>query len=189
MDTVLFTDKLPATLNRKCKIDGIQPISKLKILVYNGDSYALLGQLPAQEDIDNLCTVTAVKLGDNISRGTVPKYELQMIADNNSKWKIQSTSISMKNDATPKIVRLYTPHESKQKNAGLQKNSVRHSHPILQDAHRQKKQAISAHISNLAEKLISKEKDVHLDAHWNNESEVKDKSKIAEDTMYQGWKF
>ena len=98
MDTILFTDKLPATLNRKCKIDGIQPISKLKILVYNGDSYALLGQLPAQEDIDNLCTVTAVKLGDNISRGTVPKYELQMITDNNSKWKIQSTSISMKND-------------------------------------------------------------------------------------------
>ena len=187
MDTVLFTDKLPATLNRKCKIDGIQPISKLKILVYNGDSYALLGQLPAQEDIDNLCTVTAVKLGDNISRGTVPKYELQMITDNNSKWKIQSTSISMKNDATPKIVRLYTPHESKQKNAGLQKNSVRHSHPILQASHHHKKQAISAHISTLAEKLISKEKDIHLNAHWNNESDVKDKTKIAEDTLYRGW--
>ena len=50
-----------------------------------------------------------------------------------------------------------------------------------------KKQAISAHISNLAEKLISKEKDIHLDAHWNNESEVKDKTKIAEDKMYQHW--
>ena len=50
-----------------------------------------------------------------------------------------------------------------------------------------KKQAISAHISNLAEKLISKEKDIHLDAHWHNESEVKDKAKIAEEKMYQGW--
>lgn len=191
MDVVLFTDKLPATLNRKCKIDGIQPISKLKILVYNGDSYALLGQFPAQEDIakniDNRCTVTAVKLGDNISRGTVPKYELQIITDNNNKWKIQSTSISMKNDATPEIVRLYTRHESKQKNAALQKNLARNSHLILQSARNKQKQAISAHISILAEKLIPKEKDIHLDAHWNSETEVIDKAKIAEDRIYQGW--
>ena len=49
MDTILFTDKLPATLNRKCKIDGILPISELKILVYKGDSYALLEQLPTSK--------------------------------------------------------------------------------------------------------------------------------------------
>ncbi len=50
MDMILFSDKLPATLNRKCKIDGIQPISKLKILVLKDDSYALLEQLPAPGD-------------------------------------------------------------------------------------------------------------------------------------------
>ncbi|WP_182186621.1 MobA/MobL family protein [Pectinatus frisingensis] len=191
MDMILFTDKLPATLNRKCKVDGTQPISKLKILAYKGDSYALLEQLPALTDtaknIDNIYTVTAVKLGDNISRGTVPKYELQITTDNNSKWKIQSSSIPIKNDSTPEIVRLYTPHESRQKNATLQKNLARHSHPILQAAYSHQKQTISSHISTLAEKLISKEKDIHLDAHWNNESEVKDKAKIAEDKMYQGW--
>lgn len=43
------------------------------------------------------------------------------------------------------------------------------------------------HISTLAEKLIAKEKDIHLDAHWNNEPNVKDKTKIAEEKMYQGW--
>ena len=187
MDTVLFTDKLPATLNRKCKIDGIQPISKLKILVYNGDSYALLGQLPAQEDIDNLCTVTAVKLGDNISRGTVPKHELQVMTNNNNKWKIQSASIQIKNDATSEFVRLYTRHESRQKNAALQKDLARHSHPILQAARDQHKQAILTHISALAEKLVSKAKDIHLDALGSSTSEVKDKAKIAEEKMYQGW--
>jgi len=191
MDTILFADKLPATLNRKCKIDGIQPISKLKILVYKGDSYALLEQLPppvnSDKNIDNSYTVTAVKLGDNISRGTVPKYELHVMTNNNNKWKIQKTSIPIKNDSTPKIVRLYTPHESKQKNAALQKELARHSHPILQAAHSHQKQAISSHISTLAEKIISKEKDIHLDAHWNNESEVIDKAKNAEDRMYQGW--
>lgn len=191
MDMVLFTDRLPATLNRKCKIDGIQPISKLKILVYNGDSYALLAQLRAQENIDksidNRCTVTAVKLGDNISRGTVPKYEIQVMTNNNNKWKIHSASIPIKNDATPEIIRLYTLHESRQKNATLQNNLVRHSHPILQAARNDQKQAISSHVSALAEKLISKEKDIHLDAHWNNESDVKDKAKVAEDKMYQGW--
>jgi len=191
MDTILFTDKLPATLNRKCKIDGIEPISKLKTIVYKGDSYALLDHLPTPvntaKNIDNNYTVTAVKLGDNISRGTVPKYELQITTDNNSKWKIQSSSIPMKNDATPEIVRLYTCHESRQKNAALQKNLARHSHPILQAAHNHQKQAISSHISALAEKLISKEKDIHVDAHWNNESEIKDKTKIAEDKMYNGW--
>ena len=191
MDTILFTDKLPATLNGKCKIDGIQPISKLKVLVYKGDSYALLDQLPTPENssknIDNSCTVTAVKLGDNISRGTVPKYELQMTTENNNKWKIQSTSISIKNDATPEFVRLYTRHESQQENTALQKKLARHPHPILKAARNEQNQAISAHISALAEKLISKEKDIHLDAHWNKESEVKDKTKIAEEKMYQGW--
>ena len=191
MNMILFTDKLPATLNRKCKIDSIQPISKLKILVYKGDSYALLEQLPpptnTTKKTDYVSTITAVKLGDNISRGTVPKYELQMITDNNNKWKIQSTSIPIKNDSTPEIVRLYTPHESWQKNATLQKNLARYTHPILQTARNEQKQTISAHISALAEKLISKEKDIHLDAHWNNESEIKDKAKNAEDIMYQGW--
>ena len=191
MNMILFTDKLPATLNRKCKIDGIQPISKLKILVYKGDSYALLDQISAPMDtakkIDNICTVAAIKLGDNISRGTVPKYEVEVITINNNKWKIQSASIPIKNDSTPEIVRLYTRHESKQKNAALQKELARHFHPILQAAHSHQKQAISSNISTLAENLIFKEKDIHLDAHWNNESEVIDKVKFAEDTMYQGW--
>ena len=91
------------------------------------------------------------------------------------------------NNSTPEIVRLYTPHESRQKNAASPRNLARHSHPILQASHHHKKQAISAHISTLAEKLISKEKDIHLNAHWNNESDVKDKTKIAEDTLYRGW--
>ena len=190
MNTILFTNKLPVTLNRKCKIDGILPISKLKVLVYKGDSYALLDQLPALPDttknIDSY-TVTAVKIGDNISRGTVPKYELQMITYNNNKWKIQSTSISIKNDATPEFIRLYTRHESRQKNTALQKKLARHPHPILRAARNEQKQAISAHISALAEKLISKEEDIHLDAHWHNESEVKDKAKIVEEKMYQSW--
>ena len=191
MDMILFTNKLPATLNRKCKIDGIQTIYKLKILVHKGDSYALLEQLPAPGDtgknIDNSSTVTAVKLGDNINRGTIPKYELQVMTTNNNKWKIQRASIQMKNNATPEFVRLYTRHESKQKNTALQKNLAGHPHPILQVARDQQKQTISTHISALAEKLISKEKDIHLNAHWNNESEVKDKAKIAEEKMYQGW--
>lgn len=192
MDTILFTDKLPRALNRKCKIDGIQPISKLKILVFKGESYALLEQLPALSDTakktDNLCAVTAVKLGDNINRGTVQKYELQVMSNNNNKWKIQSASIQMKNDATPEFVRLYTRHESEQRNVTFQKNFPKHSHPILLAAHDHHKQAISAHISQLAEKLVSpKEKDIHLDAHWNKESDVKDKAKIAEDKLYQGW--
>lgn len=191
MDMILFTDKLPATLNRKCKIDGIQSIAKLKILVYKGDSYALLEQLPTLSDtiknVNNIHTVPAVKLGDNISRGTVPKHELQVMTNNNNKWKIQSASIPIKNDSTPEIVWLYTPHESRQKNATLQKTLARHSHPILQAAHTHKKQAASSHIFTLAENLISREKDIHLDAHWNNESEVKDKAKNAEEKMYQSW--
>lgn len=191
MNTIIFTDKLPATLNRKCKIDGIQPIPKLKVLVYKGDSYVLLGQFPdltdTSKNIDNSCTVTAVKLGDNISRGTVPKYELQVMINNNNKWKIQSTSIQMKNDATPEIVRLYIRHESRQTTSSSQKNFARHPYPVLPDARNQQKQVISAHIYSLAEKLISKESGIHLDAHWNNESEFKDKAKIAEDKMYQGW--
>jgi hypothetical protein len=188
MDTILFTDKLPATLNRECKIDGIQSISKLKILVYNGDSYALLDQFPPPVNpSNNSYAVIAVKLGDNINRGTVPKYEVQVTMNNNNNWKIQSASIPIKNNSTPQTVRLYTSYESRQKNATLQKNLARHSHPILQAAYSHQKQAISSHISNLADKLILKEKDIHLAAYWNNESEIKDAMKIAEDKMYQGW--
>jgi hypothetical protein len=157
-------------------------------LVFKGDSYALLDQIPPPVNpSNNNCTVTAVKLGDTISSGTVPKYKLQEMTNNNNKWKIQSASIPIKNDSTPQIVWLYTLHESRQKNATLQKNLVRHSHTILQAARNDQKQAIAAHISALAEKLISKEKDIHLDALWHNESEVKDKAKIAEEKMYQSW--
>lgn len=188
MDTIFFTDKLPATLNRECKIDGIQSISKLKILVYNADSYALLDQFPPPVNpSNNSYAVIAVKLGDNINRGTVPKYEVQVTMNNNNNWKIQSASIPIKNNSTPQTVRLYTSYESRQKNATLQKNLARHSHPILQAAYSHQKQAISSHISNLADKLILKEKDIHLAAYWNNESEIKDAMKIAEDKMYQGW--
>ncbi len=91
------------------------------------------------------------------------------------------------NNSTPEIVRLYTPHESRQKNAASPRNLARHSHPILQAAHNQQKKVISARISTLAEKLVAKEKDIHLDAHWNNESDVKDKAKIAEEKLYQEW--
>jgi len=47
-------------------------------------------------------------------------------------------------------------------------------HPILQDAHNQQKQAISSYISTLTERLVAKEQDSNLNAHWSNESEVKD---------------
>ena len=191
MDTILFTDKLPATLNRKCKIDGIQPVSKLKIMVYNGDSYALLDELPSPKDktanTDNPYTFTAVKLGDIIKRGTVPKYELQVITDNNSKWKILNTSIRIKNDATPEIVPLYTRHEAKQKNVFPQERITKQSNPMIETAQNHHRQAISFHISALAEIFVSKEKDIRLNAHWTNESEAKDKAKIAEEKMYQGW--
>ena len=107
--------------------------------------------------------------------------------NNNNNWKIQSAPIPIKNNSTPQTVRLYTSYESRQKNTTLQKNLARHSHPILQTAYSHQKQAISSHISNLADKLILKEKDIHLAAYWNNESEIKDAMKIAEDKMYQGW--
>ena len=97
-----------------------------------------------------------------------------------NKWKIQKVSFRIKSDAIPEIAHLYIRHKS-------QKKFLRHSHPILQAAHNQQKKVISAHISTLAEKLIAKEKDIHLDAHWNNESDVKDKAKIAEEKLYQEW--
>ena len=74
-----------------------------------------------------------------------------------------------------------------QKNTTFQKKISRLSHPILQATYDQQKQKISAHISILAEKFISKEKDIHLDTLWNNDSDVKDNAKIAEEKMYHGW--
>lgn len=187
MDTILFSDKLPARLHRKCKIDGIQPVSKLKVLVHNGDSYALLEQLPTLTDkaalSDISYSIPAVKLGDTIKSGTVPKYRLQVIPESNNKWTVHDASIQTKDDSSPELVRLYARHESKRQNTASQ----RPLHSVLQAAHAQKNQAILAHISSLAEKLIAKEKGVRLDVHWNDESEAKDKAKIAEEKMYQGW--
>ena len=187
MDTILFSDKLPARLHRKCKIDGIQPVSKLKVLVHNGDSYALLEQLPTLTDkaalSDISYSIPAVKLGDTIKSGTVPKYRLQVIPESNNKWTVHDASIQTKDDSSPELVRLYARHESKRQNTASQ----RPLHSVLQAAHAQKSQAILAHISSLAEKLIAKEKGVRLDAHWNTESEATDKAKIAEEKMYQGW--
>lgn len=183
MSVVVFSEKLPNQLNRRCKIEGEQSISKLPTLAFEGDSYAILDKLP---DTDT-CTVFAVRIGDDIKRGKTTKYQLMIQRKKSAKrntWTVV-TAKPKTDKATGHIetVRLYRQsHKTQQQHI-----SRKSSNPAIENAHRTKRNIVSSKVSAIAEKLIAdKEKTGKLNIHWNEEK-LKDKAVQNEEKMYQGW--
>lgn len=108
-EDVLYTEHLPRLLTRHCKIDGKIPIRQLKILSFHGDSYALLSPLPTD---NNHAEIFAVRIGDKVHRGCVPKHVLQIEKTTSDKWNISSFASYPTQYSKAHAILIYKHHES-----------------------------------------------------------------------------
>lgn len=194
IDTILFSDKLPPRLNRRCKIDGTKAISKLPMMVFNGETYAVLSPLPTtgtsnMESVKKYYLVNAVKIDDDIVRGKVPLHELKLSQNGSKKWKIISATVGKSVESTDKkFVYLYAAKPQTTKQNLVQSNHKQHL--LVQEAQRQKSNSIAKEVSHIAETLVDNGKNPHLNVHWNNDEELKkDKAHLAEKKMYSDWEL
>lgn len=194
MEQILFTEKLPSMLTRKCKIKGIKPISKMPMAVLDGESYAILYKLPdklseesyIKGDNGNICIVEAVKIGDDIQRGKVPVYNLTFNQQKDGTWKPHTVSLPYLPDSktgqhTPKQIALY-------KTKAMQPEKETKQHPIIQKATQQRRADTMAKVSKIAENIVKDDKVVRINGHWQEEDHLKkDKTKAIEEKLYSGW--
>ena len=197
-DEALFTEKIPRLLDRYCKIDGTQRVAGLRTISYHMDSYAMLQE---PDGSSKQVEVTAVRLGDSIQRGTVPKYKVTFTKNNRTCWQITAVKPALDDDGQPEIVRLYpkrakaaAPHakavpspagqESKREYVVHCANVVP-SHAVYQ-AHQTHAAQHSFHVLRLADAFLEKEKSLHPIVQLDDKTETRDKAIQAEERIYKG---
>lgn len=197
-DEALFTEKIPRLLDRYCKIDGTQRIAGLRTLSYHMDSYALFQE---PDGSSKQVEVTAVRLGDPIQRGTVPKYQVTLTKNKRTRWQITAVKTALDDDGQPEIVRLYpkrakaaAPHvkaatspvrqEAKREYA-VHCANVAPSYAVYQ-AHQTHAAQHSFHILRLADTFLEKEKSLHPIVQLDDKTETRDKAIQAEERIYTG---
>lgn len=200
MDKIIFTDKLPSQLTRKCKINGTYPISKMQVMAFKSESYAVMSDVSKQADMNiyidqkgSTCSfVEAVKIGDSIVGGKVPIYKLQLVQTDSKKWKVNDIKQAVtykvginKMETKNKFAPIYkTGSINNEKNPPIKSMQ----HPIIQEAKKQRAEENIAKISHIAGKFVSEGKSANFKGHWNQEDEAKtDKAKLAEQKIYNEW--
>ena len=178
-DEALFTQKIPRMLGRYSKIDGTVPVASLRTLAYQMNSFALLTEPPSDH---NKANVFAVRISDNVTRGTVPKYLLHLAKNDHNRWQIQSIAPALDNKQQQTKVRLYLPHTSKA--TGEEKTVARTIRQEPLQAHATSHQF---HLIRLADALLEKEKQLHPIMQINDRTEEQDKAIRAEEKLYKGW--
>jgi hypothetical protein len=173
-EDVLYTEHLPRLLTRHCKIDGKIPIRQLKILSFHGDSYALLDPLPTNK---NHAEIFAVKIGDEMHRGCVPKYLLQLDQANNKNWNISQVTTASTLSKKSNTIWIY-PHR-KSKAIAITSTNMANDSRYSQQRH--------SLIIDITKDLICKEKSHQFTININGESDVKDKAIHNEDNLYTSW--
>lgn len=166
-DDVLYTEHLPRLLTRHCKIDGKIPIQQLKILSFHGDSYALLAPLPTDK---NHAEIFAVRIGDAVHRGCVPKHVLQLDQDNNKTWNILQATVSKESDT----VQIYPYRNS---------NATTISSTIAADESQYTQQQHYL-IIGIVKHLVHKENNTRLTVNIDAKSDAKDKTILSENGLY-----
>ena len=175
----LFTDKIPRMLDRYSKIDGTTPVAKLRTLAYRMNSFALLTELPSDRKEAN---AFAVRIGDDIMRGTVPKYILHLVKNDHNCWYIQSVALALDDKQQQAKVRLYPPHTPK---ASIEEKAA--ANTVRQEVLRTHATSHQFHLIRLADALLEKEKSLYPIVQTNDRTEEQDKAIRAEEKLYKGW--
>ncbi len=156
--TILFADKIPAKINRKNTINGIV-VGEMPTAVLNKDIYAL-----TQEINPNI--YKSVKLGDDIKKGSVPIYY-----------------VNLKDTSNPKVFRSY---ESAYLYDRKELPKRKREPDIVTKARSNRKEAIANKVSAIADKFVGNNNQT-VKGRWHEDEQTKDKLKQTEKNMYQGW--
>ncbi|ANR70410.1 hypothetical protein AXF19_05080 [Selenomonas sp. oral taxon 126] len=178
---ILFADKMPRTLNRYSKIDGETPIGSLRSNTFDGKTYAFLGQLP--DDGNKITTIEAVRMNDDIRRGSVPKYQLLF---DREKGRIISAAEARDTDGNVEHVRLYrTKNRRDIQRTTNGKRGARS--PRVRQAISRRVRMIRGKISALTDRFLREhEQQGKITVHWQ-EDQTRDKAIAQEEKMYQNW--
>ena len=179
---LIYSRQIPRLLNRSCRINGTQPVRSLQIIGYMGDSYALLNQ-PGQH-------ATAIKIGDPITRGTVPRYQLtfQGLPDKKrTRWIVQN--VQEDKDAQTKkaaVVHLYNRSQNPAQNVSPRQAPTR-LHPAIEQAAQNREKIVADKIASIAGDMLEyKDRSGRFNLRWNEDS-LRDKAVQDEQKIYQGW--
>ena len=178
---ILFADKRPRTLNRYSKIDGETPIGSLRSKTFEGRTYAFLGQLP--DDGKKIPMIEAVRMNDDIRRGSVPKYQLLF---DREKGRIISAVEARDTNGNVEYVRLYrTKNRRDIQRTTNRKRGARS--PRVRQAISRRVRMIRGKISALADRFLREhEQQGKITVHWQEE-QTRDKAIAQEEKMYQNW--
>ena len=171
-NTVIFSKRLPKALTRRMKLYCKERIGNLKFRVLQGRSFAILpNKKDAQTNI-----IFAVRLGDDITDGCVPLYELRETSSERT-GKSRLTAYR-----TDKKMPLYDANKSKK-----DKETTPSSSSTLEAAKRQRYAEIQDKVSSIVNYLTKTQEPVgKLRAHWEEE-QLHDKAVQQEEKMYRGW--
>ena len=173
----LFTEKIPHMLDRYSKINGTIPVRKLQTISYQMESFALLSTL--SKDC-RTAKVYAVRLGDDVTRGTVPKYLIWISKDPYNRWKIDFVQPALDDKKQPMNVYLYPPHAPKEH---INTSTIS---TIRQEALCVYKVKHQFRLIQIADALIEKEQSLHPLVQTNEKMEEQDKAIKAEEKLYKG---
>ena len=168
---ILYAHKVPSQLNRMCKIDGVTSIKDLKAYAFNNRIYIAI----SEKQIKDKNLVKAVRLNDDINKGQVPIYYLQ-IKDDKAVNLFASTE------------KVYI-YKMKQRDefARNDTNATKTLSPKLQNAIQKRKNAIADKVATIAEKLAEDNNKDNLKMRWREEDFSIDKVKRVEQDMYNDW--
>ena len=178
---ILFADKMPRTLNRYSKIEGETPIGSLKSKSFDGRTYAFLGRLP--DDGNKITTIEAVRMNDDIRRGSVPKYQLLF---DREKGQIISVTEARDKNRNVEYVRLYRTKNRRDIQRSTNRKRGARS-PRVRQAISRRVRMIRGKISALADRFLREhEQQGKITVRWQ-EDQTRDKAIAQEEKMYQNW--
>lgn len=178
---ILFADKMPRTLHRHSRVDGETPIGSLKSKTFDGRTYAFLGQLP--DDGKKITMIEAVRMNDDIRRGSVPKYQLLF---DREKGRIISAAEVRDTDGNVEYVRLYRTKNRRDIRRDTNRKRGTRS-PRVRQAISRRVRMIRGKISSLADRFLKEhERQGKITVRWQ-EDQTRDKAIAQEEKMYQNW--
>ena len=191
LDQIIFSEKVPANLNRNCKIDGETPIAKMEMVVHEGASYAIIknqAEIYKNENNEICNKFEAVKIGDAINKGKVQVYELTVTKNKNkiTNWKVVSVKPKTIDKAGKQVEK--TAYLYKRRRQKKTKDIIRKRDHQIVEAAKKEQQFKAQDIVEKASNKIFDDQTHQLNGRWYEEEQnKKSKEQRAEEKIYNDW--
>ena len=193
---ILFADKMPRTLHRYARIHGETPVGSLMSKSFDGRTYAFLA---SPKNGKKTAVIEAVRIHDDIRRGSVPKYQLLVDCE---RGQIISVTEAHDRNGNTEYVRLYPiKNQRVQSCTSSQTDAAAHpravgdtegstgtkTSPRIRQAMIRRMHTIREKIASIADRFLREnERQGKFTVRWQEE-QVRDKAIAQEEKMYRNW--